>query len=88
MPILFALFATLRGSPFADISYTLDAQILPKENIEVVTSQLFQTKPNNIYINDGIHFPVTASLPKGNKLEVGEKVDVVFQTVEGEKLTQ
>ena len=88
MPILFALFATLRGSPFADISYTLDAQILPKENIEVVTSQFFQTKPNNIYINDGIHFPVTASLPKGNKLEVGEKVDVVFQTVEGEKLTQ
>ena len=30
MPILFALFATLRGSPFTDTPYTVDVQILPK----------------------------------------------------------
>ncbi len=88
MPILFALFATLRGSPFADISYTLDAQILPKEHIEVVTSQPFQTKPNNIYISDGLHFPLTASFPKGNKLEIGEKSNVVFENTAGESLAQ
>ncbi|BDA39750.1 membrane protein insertase YidC [Candidatus Atelocyanobacterium thalassae] len=87
MPILFALFATLRGSPFADISYTLDAQILPKEHIETVTLQSFETKPNNIYISDGLHFPVIASLPKGNKLEIGEKSNIVFKTTQGESLT-
>ena len=34
MPILFALFATLRGSPFTDINYTVDIQIFPGEQIE------------------------------------------------------
>ena len=30
MPILFALFATLRGSPFSDINYTVDLQVVPR----------------------------------------------------------
>jgi len=29
MPILFALFATLRGSPFADVAYPVNLQIFP-----------------------------------------------------------
>ena len=36
MPILFALFATLRGSPFANINYTVDVQILPPEQMIIV----------------------------------------------------
>ena len=31
MPILFALFATLRGSPFADVAYPVNLQIFPSE---------------------------------------------------------
>ena len=29
MPVLFALFATLRGSPFSDVNYTVNLQIFP-----------------------------------------------------------
>ena len=33
MPILFALFATLRGSPFADVPYTINMKVLPSDQI-------------------------------------------------------
>lgn len=88
MPILFALFATLRGSPFADINYTVDVQILPREQIERVQPQAFATKTQNIYIDDGVHYPITALLPAGNKLGVGEKVELELQTAEGKSLNQ
>lgn len=83
MPILFALFATLRGSPFSDINYTADLQILPTEQIEQVVPQPFVTKPQNIYINEGLHYPISAILPGGNKLAVGGKSTLLFQTAEG-----
>lgn len=86
MPILFALFATLRGSPFADINYTVDLQILPSEQIERVVPQPFTTKPSNIYISDGLHYPIMALLPGGTKLAVEEKTRVQFQTTEGQSL--
>ncbi|GBF82464.1 membrane protein insertase YidC [Aphanothece sacrum] len=88
MPILFALFATLRGSPFSDINYTVDVQILPREQIELIAPQPFATKPSNIYISDGLHYPITALLPGGNKLAVGDKTTVEFQTTEGKSLSQ
>ncbi len=83
MPILFALFATLRGSPFADINYTVDVQIFPREQIERIQPQPFATKPQNIYVNDGVHKQVTAMLPTGNQLVVGEKSKIELQTTEG-----
>jgi YidC/Oxa1 family membrane protein insertase len=83
MPILFALFATLRGSPFSNINYTVDLQIFPQEQIERIQPQAFVTKPQNIYIEDGVHYKVAALLPAGNKLVVGEKTKVEFQSVEG-----
>ncbi|BAU65422.1 60 kDa inner membrane insertion protein [Stanieria sp. NIES-3757] len=83
MPILFALFATLRGSPFSNINYTVDLQVFPQEQIERIQPQAFSTKPQNIYIQDGVHDKVAALLPAGNKLVVGEKTKVDFQTVEG-----
>lgn len=88
MPILFALFATLRGSPFSNINYTVDLQIFPKEQTEYIQPQAFSTKPQNIYFADGVHAPVSAVLPAGNRLVVGEKTQVDFQTVEGRSLKQ
>ncbi|MEC4895120.1 MAG: membrane protein insertase YidC [Oscillatoria sp. PMC 1051.18] len=88
MPILFALFATLRGSPFADVNYNVNLQIFPQEQIERLAPQTYTTKPQNIYINDGIHYPITAVLPAGNKLVVGEKTKVEFQTSEGKELSK
>jgi YidC/Oxa1 family membrane protein insertase len=86
MPVLFALFATLRGSPFSDVNYSLTLQIFPKEQIELIQPQAFATQPQNIYIADGVHAPVAAVLPGGNRLVVGEKTQVDFQTVEGQPL--
>ena len=86
MPILFALFATLRGSPFTDILYTVDLQIFPKEQIELIQPEPFATKPQNIYVSDGVHYKIDAVVPAGKKLVVGEKTQVEFQTQEGKSI--
>ncbi|MEM9904251.1 MAG: membrane protein insertase YidC [Cyanobacteria bacterium P01_D01_bin.44] len=86
MPILFALFATLRGSPFADVSYPVNLQIFPQETVEQIQPQAFSTKPSNIFVADGEHFPVSAVLPAGNRIVVGEKTAIRLQTAEGQSL--
>ncbi|MEO1294461.1 MAG: membrane protein insertase YidC [Cyanobacteria bacterium J06636_16] len=88
MPILFALFATLRGSPFADVAYPVNLQILSQEKVEQVQPQVFSTSPKSIYVADGIHFPVSLVIPGGNRLGVGEKTDFRFQTADGETLQE
>jgi YidC/Oxa1 family membrane protein insertase len=86
MPILFALFATLRGSPFASIKYNVEVQVLPQEKIEQVQFTSFNTKPQNLYVEDGVHYSVQAILPTGNKLGVGENAQIEFQTPSGKTL--
>lgn len=86
MPVLFALFATLRGSPFSDVNYSINLQIFPQEQIEQIQPQAFVTPPQNIYIADGVHAPVAALVAGGNRLVVGEKSKLEFQTVEGKPL--
>ncbi|MFN6464300.1 MAG: membrane protein insertase YidC [Nostoc sp. DedVER02] len=83
MPVLLALFATLRGSPFASANYSVNLQILPAEQIEQIQPQAFATAPQNIYVADGEHVKVAAILPSGNKLAVGEQTKIQYQTVEG-----
>ena len=87
MPILFALFATLRGSPFTDTNYNIDVQIFPQEQIERIQPQAFATNAQNIYLDDGVHNKLAALLPSGNKLIVGEKTKIEFQTLEGKSLS-
>ena len=86
MPILFALFATLRGSPFTDTTYTIDVQVFPQEQVELIQPQAFVTKAQNIYVDDEVHEKVAALLPSGNKMAVGGKTKVEFQTLEGKPL--
>ncbi|MFH7025372.1 MAG: membrane protein insertase YidC [Heteroscytonema crispum UTEX LB 1556] len=83
MPVLLALFATLRGSPFAGANYNVNLQIFPSEQIEQIQPQAFATPPQNIYITDGEHVKVTAILPSGSKLAVGEKTKIQYQTIDG-----
>jgi YidC/Oxa1 family membrane protein insertase len=83
MPVLLALFATLRGSPFAGVNYSVNLQIFPAEQIERIQPQAFATSPQNIYIADGEHTKIAAILPGGNKLSVGEKTKILYQTTEG-----
>jgi YidC/Oxa1 family membrane protein insertase len=86
MPVLLALFATLRGSPFSSVNYTLNLQILPAEQIERIQPHAFSTAPQNIYVAEGEHVKVAAILPGGNSLAVGEHTKIEYQTVDGKPL--
>ncbi|EKV02437.1 membrane protein insertase, YidC/Oxa1 family, C-terminal domain [Leptolyngbya sp. PCC 7375] len=88
MPILFALFATLRGSPFADITYPVNLQILPQDSIEQVQPQAFSAKQSNLYIADGKHFSIAPVLPGGNRIGVGDSAVIRLQTPEGDSVSQ
>ncbi|MGB3653975.1 MAG: membrane protein insertase YidC [Rivularia sp. (in: cyanobacteria)] len=83
MPVLLALFATLRGSPFATANYNVNLQILPSEQIERIQPAAFATKPSSIYVDEGERLKVAAILPGGNKLAVGEHTKLQYQTVDG-----
>ncbi len=85
MPILFALFATLRGSPFADVPYLVNLKILPPEQIAAVEPKPFKSPRHSIFISDKDHFPVIASLPGGTKIAAGDSVNIKLETLSGEK---
>ncbi|TYQ31873.1 membrane protein insertase YidC [Pseudanabaena sp. UWO310] len=83
LPILFALFATLRGSPFADINYSLNFQIAAPENTAQIQHQPFTSPSQNVYFADRVHYPVLATAENGTNLAIGEKSKIVLQTSEG-----
>ena len=84
MPILFALFATLRGSPFADVPYLVNLKVLPPEQIATVEPKPFTSPRHSIFVTEKDHFPVVASLPGGTKIAAGDSVDIKLQTLTGE----
>jgi YidC/Oxa1 family membrane protein insertase len=88
MPVLLALFATLRGSPFSGVNYSLNLQVLPAAQVEQIQPQAFATPPQNIYVTDGEHIKVTAILPGGSKLAVGEKTKIEYQTLTGKPFSE
>ena len=83
MPILFALFATLRGSPFADVPYTLNLKVLPSEQIAAIEPKPFSSASHSIFVTETDHVPVIASLPGGTKIGSGESVQIQLQTKSG-----
>ncbi len=83
MPILFALFATLRGSPFADVPYLVNIKVLPTDQIAAVEPKPFKTAKHSIFITEKNHFPVIAALPGGTKIGSGETVKINLQTLSG-----
>ncbi len=88
MPILFALFATLRGSPFADTNLPVNLKILPQEAIEQVEQSPLTTKPSNIFVADGEHFQVSAVVPTGGTLAIGETTKVELRSVNNKSLDE
>ena len=84
MPILFALFATLRGSPFADVPYTLNLKVLPADQIAAVEPKPFNSASHSIFVTEPNHVPVIASLESGTKLGVGDKPQVQLHTRAGD----
>ncbi|CAK6693646.1 membrane protein insertase YidC [Synechococcus sp. BA-124 BA4] len=84
MPILFALFATLRGSPFADVPYTLNLKVLPADQIAAVEIKPFNSASHSIFITETSHVPVVASLEAGTKLGIGDSAQVNLHTKDGQ----
>ena len=83
MPVLFALFATLRGSPFADVPYNINLKILPQEQIATIEPKPFTSPRHSIFINEKTHFPVVASIPNGTKLGLEDTLKINLQTTTG-----
>ncbi|MDX2256778.1 MAG: membrane protein insertase YidC [Pseudanabaenaceae cyanobacterium bins.39] len=84
LPILFALFATLRGSPFADINYSVNFQISPAENAAQIQHQPFTTASQNVYFADRVHYPILATSLNGSNLAVGEQSKIVLRSSQGQ----
>jgi YidC/Oxa1 family membrane protein insertase len=83
MPVLFALFATLRGSPFSNVDYNVNLQVVPTAETAEVQPQVFNSEPHNIYFTTNIHAPVIANIPTGNIVGVGKTAQVGLQGVDG-----
>ncbi|MFM7086808.1 MAG: membrane protein insertase YidC [Cyanobium sp.] len=84
MPILFALFATLRGSPFADVPYTFNLKVLPADQIATVEPRTFNSPSHSIFVTATNHVPVIGTLDNGTRLGVGEKQTVQLHTRTGD----
>lgn len=87
MPILFALFATLRGSPFADVPYTFNVKVLPADQIATVETKPFNTASHSIFLSSSNHVPVIGTLESGTKLGVGDRQTVSLHTRDGESFS-
>ena len=88
MPILFALFATLRGSPFADTAMPVNLKLVPQETIAQVEQAPLVNKPSNIFVADGEHFRVGAVVPTGSKLGVGQTTKIELRSVDDKSLDE
>ncbi len=87
MPILFALFATLRGSPFADVPYLVNMKVLPADQIATVEPKPFTSPRHSIFVTETDHIPVIAALPGGTKIGAGDSVQINLQTTTGENFS-
>jgi len=87
MPVLFALFATLRGSPFADVPYNINLKVLPQEQIATIDPKPYTSPRHSIFITEKAHYPVVATIPNGTKLGTEETVKINLQTTNGSNYT-
>jgi YidC/Oxa1 family membrane protein insertase len=84
MPILFALFATLRGSPFSDQIYNMNLKVVPAtEQLQVEG----KVGPHNIYLDTSNHEPVTVE-PAGGKVPVGKSLQLKVEDPKGQPFTK
>jgi YidC/Oxa1 family membrane protein insertase len=88
MPVLFALFATLRGSPFSNVDYNVNLQVVPTADIAQIQPQVFNSEPHNIYFTTNIHTPVVADIPTGNILGAGQKAKIDFKGLDGKPFSE
>ena len=52
MPVLFALFATLRGSPFADVPYNINLKVVPQDQVAAIDPKPYKSPRHSIFITE------------------------------------
>lgn len=87
MPVLLALFATLRGSPFAPVTFDANLQILPPD-VAVEVAGPVTSDPKNVFLTETNHRPIVLVNPEGNKIPMGEVVQFQLQSEGGKPLNQ
>ncbi len=88
MPVLFALFATLRGSPFADVPYNINLKVVPQEQVAAIDPKPYKSPRHSIFVNEKTHFPVIATIPNGTKLGTEESLKINLQTTNGKNYSE
>ena len=88
MPVLFALFATLRGSPFADVPYNINLKVVPQDQIAAIDPKPYKSPRHSIFITEKSHFPVIATIPNGTKLGTEDSVKINLQTTNGNSYSE
>jgi YidC/Oxa1 family membrane protein insertase len=88
MPVLFALFATLRGSPFADVPYNINLKVVPQDQIAAIDPKPYKSPRHSIFITEKSHFPVIATIPSGTKLGTEESIKINLQTTNGNSYSE
>ena len=88
MPVLFALFATLRGSPFADVPYNINLKVVPQEQVAAIDPKPYKSPRHSIFVNEKTHFPVIATIPNGTKLGTEESLKINLQTTNGKNYAE
>ena len=83
MPVFIALFATLKGSPFADVPFDINLQIVPTEVAAEVQPAPISTAPKNIFLNEDTHQQVVLTSPLGSQLGVGSRTELQLQSAAG-----
>ena len=80
MPVLFALFATLRGSPFADVPYNINLKVIPQDQIAAIDPKPYKSPRHSIFITEKSHFPVIATISNGKTFTWDSTIAARFTT--------
>ena len=83
MPILFALFATLKGSPFADVPFDVNLHIVPSEVAAEIEPAAISSSAKNVFFNDSLHKQLFLTAP-ASQLAEGSTTQLALQGTQGQ----
>ncbi|MEL7085651.1 MAG: membrane protein insertase YidC [Cyanobacteria bacterium P01_A01_bin.3] len=83
MPILFALFATLKGSPFADVPFDINLHVVPTEVAAEIEPVSTSSSAKNVFFNDSLHKQLLLTAP-ASQLAEGSTTQLALQGTQGQ----
>ncbi|MGK7910304.1 MAG: membrane protein insertase YidC [Synechococcus sp.] len=83
MPILFALFATLKGSPFADVPFDVNLHVVPSDVAAEIVPSPTSSSAKNVFFNDSLHKQLVLTAP-ASQLAEGSTTQLALQGTQGQ----